>query len=297
MDGLLLIDKPAGPTSHDIVSRLRRSSGERRIGHTGTLDPGATGLLPLVFGRATRLAAYISAGNKTYDATIRLGFATETDDALGKPLGDPASDVPAPAAIEAALGQFCGTFDQLPPSHSAKKVQGHRAYELARMARPVELKTAQVTVLALEGVEVHHDLVRVHVTATPGFYVRSLARDLGAALGCGGHLQSLRRERHGVFDVRDALALDEAERLGRGLSERLVAPADALPALPLVRLTAAGLTRAVHGNSLGPEHLEDRWIPATGASAQPVRVVAGDGRLVALAHIRGGTLHPVVVLG
>ena len=297
MDGLLLIDKPAGPTSHDVVARLRRSSGERSIGHTGTLDPRATGLLPLVFGRATRLASLVAGGDKTYVATIRLGFATETDDAAGKPLGEAASHLPAPATVEAALARFIGTFDQLPPSYSARKVQGQRAYDLARQARPVALKPSPVTVLSLERLEVSRDLVRVRVTSSSGFYVRSLARDLGAALGCGGHLQALRRERHGIFDVRDALSLDDAERLGRGVGARLLSPADALPALPVVRLTAAGLTRAVHGNSLGPEHLEDRCVPAVGASAGPVRVLADDGRLVALAHVRGGALHPVVVLG
>ncbi len=297
MDGLLLIDKPSGPTSHDVVARLRRTSGERSIGHTGTLDPRATGLLPLVLGRATRLASLVGGGDKTYDATIRLGFSTDTDDADGMPLGEPSGHLPSYAAVEAALARFVGTFDQLPPNHSAKKVQGHRAYDLARQARPVDLKPVPVTVLAMEGLQVEGDLVRVRVTSTSGFYVRSLARDVGAVLGCGGHLDSLRRLRSGAFDVQDALPLGEAEALGRAVADRVVSPADAVPDLLSVRLTEAGLSRAVHGNPLGPDHLEGRWIPPSGVAPGPVRVLAADGRLVAIAHPRGGALHPVIVLG
>jgi tRNA pseudouridine55 synthase len=296
MDGLLLVDKPAGPTSHDVVARLRRSSGERGVGHTGTLDPRATGLLPLVFGRATRLASLIGGRDKTYDATIRLGFATDTDDADGRPLGEPPCDWPADAEIDAALMRFTGQFDQLPPRHSAKKVDGHRAYELARQEKPVELKAVPVTVRALDRLPAEAGLVRVRVTATSGFYVRALARDLGAALGCGGHLLALRRTGSGPFAVTDALGLEEAESLGRAVETRLLAPADALPDLAAVRLTDAGLKRAVHGNPLSPDHLEGRWLPPTTAPG-PVRVLSGDGRLVALAESRGGALHPVVVLG
>lgn len=297
MDGVLLIDKPAGPTSHDVVLRLRRTSGERSIGHTGTLDPLATGLLPLVFGRATRLASLIGGADKTYDATIRLGVSTDTDDADGRALGAAAIDLPAEAAIDAALTHFTGTFEQVPPSHSAKRVDGHKAYDLARQSKPVDLKAVLVTVRALERRPSEHGLVRVRVTARSGFYVRALARDLGTRLGCGGHLQALRRVSSGAFDVADAVPLDEAERLGRALEARLLAPADALPDLPAVRLTEAGLKRALHGNPLGPEHLEGRWIPPAGTTPGPVRVLANDGRLVALAQSRGGALHPVVVLG
>jgi tRNA pseudouridine55 synthase len=297
MDGLLLVDKPAGPTSHDVVARLRHTSGERSIGHTGTLDPRATGLLPLVFGRATRLASLIGGTEKTYEATVRLGVATDTDDADGQPLGEPSADLPAAADVLAALPQFVGTYEQLPPDHSAKKVGGHRAYDLARQARPVTLKPVEVTVRDLERLDAGPDWIRLRVTATSGFYVRALARDLGAALGCGGHLEALRRVRSGAFDVADAIGLDEAERLGRDLQARLVPPAAALPDLPAVAVTDQGLKRVLHGNPVGPEHVEGRWIPPAGATRGPVRVLAGDGRLVALAQARGGALHPVVVLG
>ncbi len=154
-----------------------------------------------------------------------------------------------------------------------------------------------MTVRALECLGFEGDLVHVRVTATSGFYVRALARDLGAALGCGGHLQALRRTRSGAFDVATALTLDEAEALGQGVSGRLLSPVEALPDLAAVTVTDTGLKRALHGNALGPEHLEGRVVPAGALARRPVRVLAGDGRLVALAHARGGALHPVVVLG
>jgi tRNA pseudouridine55 synthase len=306
MTGILLIDKPSGPTSHDVVARLRRSTGERRVGHTGTLDPRATGLLPLVLGQATRLSALLTGGDKTYEAAIRLGFATDTDDTEGEPIpsaegrarraegegeGGPSVD-----RIEQALAAFRGTFEQRPPTHSAKKVAGRRAYDMARQERPLDLAPVTVTVHALDLLGVDADVVRVRVTATAGFYVRALARDLGEALGCGGHLQALRRTRSGTFDVAAAIPLDEAERLGGAVAARLITPSDALPALVSVRLTEAGLRRARHGNPVGPEHIEGHWVPPS-TTAGPVKVVSPDGELLALAHSRGGALHPVVVLG
>lgn len=296
MDGVLLIDKPPGPTSHDVVARLRRTSGERSIGHTGTLDPRATGLLPLVLGRATRLASLLTGADKTYDAAIRLGVATDTDDADGRPLGDPSTVLPGDAALDAALDGFRGTFAQRPPSHSAKKIAGRKAYDLARRSARVELQPVPVTVRALECTGRDGDLVHLRVTATSGFYVRALARDLGQRLGCGAHLAGLRRMRSGSFDVEAALPLDQAERLGPGVADRLLTPADALPDLAAVRLTDSGLRRATHGNPVGPEHLSGRYVPPA-TDPRPVKVLAPDGRLVALARSRGGALHPVVVLG
>ena len=266
------------------------------MGHTGTLDPRATGQLPLVFGRATRLASLIAGGDKSYEAVIRLGVATDTDDADGRSLGEIAEALPSAAAVATALDRFRGTFDQLPPMHSAKKVAGQKAYDLARREKPVKLTAAAVTVRALELLSHEGAQVRVRVTATSGFYVRALARDLGAALGCGGHLQELRRTGSGAFNVAQAMPLAEAEALRQDVAGRLLSPFEALPELMVVRLTETGLKRALHGNSLGPEHLADRAVPG-GLAARPVRVVAPDGRLVALAHARGGALHPVVVLG
>lgn len=297
MDGILLIDKPSGPTSHDVVARVRSVSGERSVGHTGTLDPRATGLLALVLGKATRLASVLSGSDKAYDATIRLGSTTDTDDAEGAVISTSASR-PDDQAIDAALEQFRGTFDQMPPSHSAKKVGGHKAYDLARKAAPVVLKPATVTVRELCRTGRNGDLISVSVSATAGFYVRALARDLGQALGCGAHLAALRRTRVGRFDLAQALPLDAAERLGSELSQHLVSPADALGDFPAVTVNADGLKRALHGNPLSPNHLQGRAIPVAGSAASArVRVLADDGHLVALAASRGGALHPTVVLG
>jgi tRNA pseudouridine55 synthase len=297
MTGVLLIDKPSGPTSHDVVARMRRALRERSVGHTGTLDPRATGLLPLVVGRATRIASLLAAGDKTYEADIRLGVATDTDDADGRPVGEPAASAPTDAEVDAALDRFRGAFDQTPPRHSAKKVAGRKAYEMARRDEPVVLAPVPVTVSALERLGRTGDRVRIRVTATSGFYVRALARDVGAALGCGAHLFALRRIRSGGFDVADALPLDLAERMGADAAGRLISPADALPHLTAVRMTSRGVTRALHGNAVGPDDLEGRWVPPVAATRGPVRLLSTDGRLVALAHARGGALHPVVVLG
>jgi tRNA pseudouridine55 synthase len=298
MDGVLLIDKPAGPTSHDVVARLRRVTGERSIGHTGTLDPLATGLLPLVLGRATRLSAHLTGGDKTYEAVVRLGFSTDTDDALGQSLGPPAAALPGDDEIAAALERFRGTIAQVPPAHSAKKVAGQRAYDMARKDAPLVLAPVTVTVSSLTSGPRDGDRLPVTITASAGFYVRALARDLGEALGCGAHLAELRRTRVGTFDVGDAIPLAEAERLGPAVVAHVLSPADALADLPAVTVTALGLRRALHGNPLSPEHLAGRSIPPAGeAATRPVRILDADGQLVALGHSRGGSLHPAVVLG
>ncbi|MEO8483830.1 MAG: tRNA pseudouridine(55) synthase TruB [Acidobacteriota bacterium] len=347
LDGVLLIDKPSGPTSHDVVARLRRVLGQRSIGHTGTLDPLASGLLALVVGRATRLASILTGSDKTYEATIRLGFATTTDDALGSPLGSKETGslkrpglaatwetesrgkhltsapdapletgslkrpglLPGDGDIRAVLEEFTGTFQQVPPAHSAKKVGGVKAYELARRSQPVALTPVTVTVRSLEWTSRTGDTLEVLVTATAGFYVRALARDLGARLGCGGHLTALRRVRSGAFSVDDALPLADAERAGGALAARLLTPAAALPQLAAVTLTEEGLRRVLHGNWIGPAHwVDDEGRPdAVGAAPPvtesaarmtPIKLLApGQGRLVALAKARSGALHPVVVLG
>jgi tRNA pseudouridine55 synthase len=295
MDGILLVDKPAGLTSHDVVRRIRKTSGERRIGHTGTLDPRATGLLPLVLGRATRLASRLTAHRKTYEAVIRLGFATDTDDADGQPLGDPRPVTADATAVSEAIGAFVGAIDQVPPRHSAKKVGGERAYALARRDEEVRLSPVPVTVFEIETLGCTTDQVHLRITASSGFYVRALARDLGVALGCGGHLASLRRTVIGRFHVAVALSLDEAERHGPAVAERLVTMADALGDRPAVRLTERGLRRALHGNAVGAEHLEAGALPPP--SAGDVRLLGPAGELVAIAHSRGGALHPVLVVG
>ncbi|MBK9238950.1 MAG: tRNA pseudouridine(55) synthase TruB [Acidobacteria bacterium] len=298
MTGILLIDKPSGPTSHDVVARLRQVTRERSIGHAGTLDPRATGLLVMLLGKATRLASLLSGHDKVYEATVRLGWATTTDDAAGERLGgdEPAGPLPSDDALAAALDQFRGTFDQMPPQHSAKKVDGHKAYDMARKDQHVPLKTASVTVRSLDLVARTGDLVQLTMTVTAGFYVRSLARDLGERLGCGAHLHALRRTRSGAFQVESATSLDDADRLGPLLEPRLISLADALPDLPAVRVSEGGLVRVRHGNPIGPQFAEGSWAPM-GSSLTKIRLLDESGALIALADLRGGQLHPSVVLG
>jgi tRNA pseudouridine55 synthase len=296
VDGVLLIDKPTGPTSHDVVARIRRTLGQPRIGHAGTLDPLATGLLVLVIGRATRLASLLTAGAKTYEATIRLGVRTSTDDSDGEPIGGEPPTALSDDAIRAALQRFRGSLDQVPPAHSAKKIDGQRAYRLARRAQPVELKPAAVIVHRLDWIDRTGDDVRVEVCASSGFYVRALARDLGVALGCGAHLAALRRTSSGSFTVASAVPLAEAEREGLALARRILPPATALPEVPHVVLTLAGAQRARHGNAVGPEHLVGQTLPAITPGAT-VKLLGPDGTLIALASQSGGALHPVAVLG
>lgn len=297
MNGVLLIDKPSGPTSHDVVARIRNIAKERSVGHTGTLDPMATGLLPLVMGKATRLAPYFSGSEKTYVAEVRLGFETSTDDAQGAALAvEFQGSWPSASDVQDALAKFQGSLEQVPPQVSAKRVDGKKSYDLVRKDKGVELKPVQVTVFDLQVLGCAGARVRLQVTATAGFYVRALARDLGRALGVGGHLAALRRTKSGTFDIADAITFDDVERLGPGgLEAHLINPADALSHFPAVTANMAGFKRATHGNSLAPHHLAGQFVPTTGYG-QKVRILGEDGSLIALADSRGGELHPTVVL-
>ena len=292
MDGLLVIDKPAGPTSHDVVARVRRALGERRIGHTGTLDPAATGVLPLVLGRATRLARFLSASDKSYEAVVHLGVATDTNDAEGTAAG-PVYQGPLPPreVIDRALDSFRGTFMQQPPAYSAKKIDGERSYRLARAASrqlsstgaggPPQARTdadaspetarhatrhgrrrspepVSVTARTIDIVSVDGDCVTLQVTCSAGFYVRALAHDLGEQLGIGAHLLSLRRTRSGDVNVDQALALDVIE-LDPARGVRAVVPLSRmLPGFSSITLTSEGVRRAAHGRDLGPGDVE-KW--------------------------------------
>lgn len=297
MNGVLLIDKPSGPTSHDVVARIRNIAKERSVGHTGTLDPMATGLLPLVMGKATRLAPYFSGSEKTYVAEVRLGFETSSDDAQGERAGEEFKGaLPSALEVQEALAKFQGSFEQVPPQVSAKRVDGKKSYDLVRKDKGVELKPVQVHVSSLIVHGYAGALVQLEVTASAGFYVRALARDLGRALGCGGHLAALRRTKSGTFDINDAITFDDVERLGLGgLEAHLISPAFALGHFPAVTANAAGFKRATHGNSLATHHLAGQVVPTT-ATGQKVRILAEDGSLIALADSRGGELHPSVVL-
>jgi tRNA pseudouridine55 synthase len=295
MTGVLLIDKPSGPTSHDVVARIRNTARERSVGHTGTLDPSATGLLPLVMGKATRLAPYLAGSDKTYEATVCLGVETASEDAAGQITRTFDGALPDADAIRRAVEGFTGTFDQVPPQVSAKRVDGKKSYDLVRLDKAVELKPVSVTVRHLEIVVCEAPLVRLIVTATAGFYVRALARDIGHALGCGAHLATLRRTRSGGFDITQSVPLDEAERLGPAVERYLINPAHALGHFPAVTVNALGFKRVTHGNAVSPEHLMGRFVPVAGAG-EKIRILDESGALIALADARGGALHPSVVI-
>jgi len=301
-DGVLVVDKPAGPTSHDVVAVARRALNISRIGHTGTLDPLATGVLPLVVGRATRLASLLSSAEKEYLACVRFGVSTATYDGEMGPESQGAREeqgqegqgvrMPEEAEIAGALSVFRGTYSQMPPPFSAKKVGGTPAYKLARQQKPVELKPVQVTVRELELNRYAHGVAELRLVCSSGFYVRSLAHDLGQRLGCGAHLESLRRTRAGAFEDADAVPLDTIVREGPATAGRLIPMERLLPDLPSVLLNEQGVKRASHGNAIGPQDFE---------SAPPIsprlRLLDRDGGLLGIAEpVDGGFLHPLIVL-
>ncbi len=250
LDGVLVVDKPAGPTSHDIVDRVRQAFGLRRVGHTGTLDPFATGVLAVCLGKATRLARLLAEGEKLYPATIRLGFATTTDDATGDPIGEALAVHVQREALTAALARFTGSFDQVPPAYSAKHVGGRRLYELARRGETgtAPRRAVPVTVHAIELLEAAGDLVEIEVRCAPGTYIRALGRDLGEDLGVGGHLTALRRLRSGAFGLEHAVAADRVVASSRSMVIPLSGLLDAMPA---VRVSAEGREAVRHGRALG----------------------------------------------
>jgi tRNA pseudouridine55 synthase len=250
--GLLLVDKPAGPTSHDVVQAARRALRERRIGHTGTLDPAATGLLLLCVGKATRLQQYLLAWPKTYCGEIRLGFATATYDAEGEPLAEPLPVPELPAALLAELtARFSGELAQLPPPYSAKKAAGRKFYELARAGEEVPLEPKQVTVHSLALEQIAADRIAFEVSCSSGTYVRSLAHDLGQALGCGGHLAKLRRTRIGPWEVERAVAGEVLAQRPREIDERaFVALSERVLPVPEVTLNPVALDHFVHGQEV-----------------------------------------------
>ena len=292
LEGGLVVDKPSRLTSHDVVALARRALDQPRIGHTGTLDPMATGVLPLLLGRATRLARFLARQGKSYDATVRFGQATSTFDAEGDPVGPTASDLPDRATIEEALRSFRGTFDQTPPAISAKKVGGHRAYVLARGAQPVCLSPVSVTVTRLELTAFDGVEATFRVDCSAGFYVRSLANDLGAALGVGAHLNALRRTRSGRFCLSDSVTVETLVEAPDAATARAIKMADLLSDLPVRRLSDEEAARVAEGRPV-----DGMTAPYEGASGRGfVRLLDPEGGLAAVAEMRGVSLHPLVVL-
>jgi tRNA pseudouridine55 synthase len=308
ISGVLVVDKPEGPTSHDVVTLTRRALGVSRIGHTGTLDPLATGVLPLVIGRATRLAQFLTASDKSYQATIAFGRTTDTYDAKGREVSV-SPDRPTRAAVEAALRKFRGTFEQTPPAYSAKNIDGERSYDLARKAartaearhatadvtarpKPVAVTARQLEILAFDG-----ETATLSMQVTAGFYVRALAYDLGEALGCGAVLIALRRTRSGEFGLEPAVTLAEVLRSGREhLAAKVVPMTALLTDLPSVRLRGqANVERLKNGVEMGPADI----VAPLGDTAPLVRLLGPEGDLVGLAKPAKapGFLHGWVVLG
>jgi tRNA pseudouridine55 synthase len=295
MDGVLVVDKPEGPTSHDIVTWCRRRLDTRAVGHAGTLDPMATGVLVLVIGRATRLAQFLSGQPKAYDATIRLGVSTDTWDRTGATVataGD--GSWPDAAAITACLSGMMGAKLQGPPPYSAKKIDGERAHRLARRGKAFTVEPAMVELHDCEVLAVELPLVRVRLRTSAGFYVRSLAQELGRSLGCGACLETLRRTASGAFTLAEATELIVLEA-DPAAATRLIPLERLLPDLPAVRLDEGAARRAGHGNEVTlPDGAAD---PALGL-APAIRLFDPDGRLLAIARHteRPGVLHPAVVL-
>lgn len=296
MNGLLVIDKPGGMTSHDVVARLRRITGEKSIGHLGTLDPMATGVLPLLMGKFTRLAQYFSSAEKSYTGAIRFGFSTDTYDAEGEANGpDRWPEVCATLTLErvcAVAVRFHGEMDQMPPNFSAKKIRGTPAYKLAREGKPVELKLAKVNIVSFEIAGLEGAEAAFEMSISAGGYVRSVAHELGKDLGCGAHLSRLRRTRAGVFTLDEAHTLDELEMLtgnAEALGELCVHPRELLPEMPSVTGDATALGRLRNGAQANlPEF----------SRAALVKVFAGQRELVGIAKRVAGTLfQPVVVMG
>ncbi|HUY94943.1 MAG TPA: tRNA pseudouridine(55) synthase TruB [Terracidiphilus sp.] len=292
MNGLLVIDKPSGITSHDVVSRLRRITQEKSIGHLGTLDPMATGVLPLLLGKFTRLAQWFSTAEKSYSGAIRFGFATDTYDAEGSPTGPQTEPHLTLDEIRAAAARFHGEMQQMPPPFSAKKIAGTPAYKLARQGKPVELKPATVTIDSFEILALAGSDAEFTMRISAGGYVRSVAHELGAALGCGAHLASLRRTRAGAFTLDDAHTLDQLQPLAgniAALEELCIHPRALLPQMPSVTADEQTLGKLRNGMQANLHEF---------SAAPLVKVFAGQRDLFAIAQRVAGTLfQPIAVLG
>ena len=278
-DGVLLVDKPSGVTSHDVVAIARRVVRTRRIGHTGTLDPFATGLLVLLLGRGTRLIQYVQGEPKVYDATIRFGAETTTDDLTGEVTRE--AELPSSEAVDRAIISLTGAISQRPPDYSAKKVAGRRAYTAARAGAPLELAPVEVTVHEWQVSRRSASEIDVTITCGSGTYIRALARDLGREVGSAAHLTALRRTRSGVFDVANATTIEELERDGPSL----LPLRSAIPQLPAQTLSSEESQRVRHGSTITAQD-----------TAEVIALLGADGDLVAIAHRDGDVLQPRLVM-
>lgn len=310
MNGVLVIDKPAGMTSHDVVNRVRRLLKERSVGHLGTLDPMATGVLPLVLGKLTRLAQFYTGAEKIYEGKIRFGFATDTYDSEGQPQGPDNPPVLDKAALEKFANERVGLFAQMPPAFSAKKIHGRPAYELARKNQPVELKPVDVEVFEYRLTGIEGSIARFVIECSSGTYIRSLAHEMGEKLGCGAHLAEISRTAVGEFSLEQALKLEElAEAARNGKFEACVIKLEhLLPNFPSVTVLPVVEKRVRHGSkfTITLSQLEPgRTEPPPGAATQldsgeprppRLRVFNQQQKLIAIAEpVVPRTYQPIVV--
>jgi tRNA pseudouridine55 synthase len=283
VEGLLPVDKPAGPTSHDLVAHVRRSLRSGRAGHAGTLDPFATGLLLVLLGRATRLAEYVSALDKTYVATLRFGATSTTGDPEGEITAVAGTAAPSEAEVRDVLGSFLGEREQVPPAYSAVRVGGERAYRMARGGVAFSLRPRLVRIERLEILEYAHPLLRLRAVTGPGVYVRSLARDLGEALGSGAYLTALRRERIGPFDVEQAIRGAES---GAEIAARILPAEAAVEHLPALRL-GEGIARAL---------AQGRRLPGVGGVGAGLIRLLAPGGFLGVGAVEAGDLRGIKIL-
>jgi tRNA pseudouridine55 synthase len=290
MNGVLVIDKSAGMTSHDVVNRVRRVLKERSVGHLGTLDPMATGVLPLVLGRLTRLAQFYTGAEKCYEGQIRFGFATDTYDAEGEPSGERKTVQVTLEEVRNLALRFRGEIEQMPPPFSAKKIQGVPAYKLARKKQEVTLAPVRVEIQEFEIVNLHGEVASFRARVASGTYMRSVAHEMGQQLGVGAHLLSLRRTGVGEFIEADACPLErlEAAAAADEAEELMIHPRRILPAFPCVTADETNVNRIRHGQAVNLPEM---------SRAPLVKVFAGQKELIAIASRVAGTLfHPKVVL-
>jgi len=294
LDGVIVINKPEGWTSHDVVSKMRGIAGTRGVGHLGTLDPIATGVLPLMIGQATRLARFWDGSEKGYEAVVRFGFATSTYDRAGEPCGPVTNPDITIDRIEACLAPMRGEIEQTPPPVSAKKVNGVPAYKLARKNIHVDLAPSKVSIYELTLLEASGARARLRVRCSAGTYIRSIAHEFGISLGCGSHIEALVRTPSGPFRLEQALTLEQLQNMkneGR-LGEALVAMSDLLPEFPRVLVDDVTARNIRHGRDFAVSPFR------VSVGSPHVRAIGPDGRLVAIGRIALPHLyHPIVVVG
>jgi tRNA pseudouridine55 synthase len=297
LDGVIVVNKPGGWTSHDVVGKMRGIAGTRGVGHLGTLDPIATGVLPLMIGQATRLARFWDGSEKGYEAVVRFGFATSTYDRAGEPCGpdtNPGALINiTPDRIEACLAPMRGEIEQTPPPVSAKKVNGVPAYKLARKNIHVDLAPSKVSVYELTLLDVEGARARLRVRCSAGTYIRSIAHELGISLGCGAHIEALVRTRSGPFRLEQAFTLEQLQNMKNEvrLGEALIAMSELLPEFPAVLVDDVTAKNIRHGRDF---HVSPFRVSV---GSPHVKAIGPDGRLVAIGRITLPNLyHPVVVV-